>query len=333
MSGWGGNVYVISYRRLLLFIHNQFSLFHRPYIKVTFVLMKFQFSGHDSFICKHFWLKKGFDFLMKRERTFNDDLAVVDLGVGKNMVTAISYWLKAYGICNQSNEITALGLNLFNDKTGYDPYLENLGSIWLLHYSLIKSEKASIYHLFFNEFKRDKFQFTREQLLNFLLRKLEGNQQNNVNANTINTDISVFIRNYLKSGFRHRKIDIEDEFSNLFVDLEMMESYQSENAEEKMVEWYKVENDIRVDLPSEVVLFTILDNDGYGNSISFKELLVGVNSPGAVFALSDEGLYNKIEQIQAMHPDITYTESAGVRELQFKSKPDKWKILHEYYNN
>ena len=270
---------------------------------------------------------------MKGERTFNDELAVVDLGVGKNMVTAISYWLKAYGICNQSNEITALGLNLFNDKTGYDPYLENLGSIWLLHYSLIKSEKASIYHLFFNEFRRDKFQFTREQLLNSLLRKLEGNQQNNVNANTINTDISVFIRNYLKSGFRHRKIDIEDEFSNLFVDLELMESYQSENAEQIVVEWYKVENDIRVDLPAEVVLFTILDNDGYGNSISFKELLVGVKSPGAVFALSDEGLYNKIEQIQAMHPDITYTESAGVRELQFKSKPDKWKILHEYYNN
>jgi len=40
--------------------------------------MKFQFSGHDSFICKHFWLKKGIDFLVK-EGNFNNENAVVEL--------------------------------------------------------------------------------------------------------------------------------------------------------------------------------------------------------------------------------------------------------------
>ena len=295
--------------------------------------MKLQFSGHDSFICKHFWLKKGFDFLIKGERGFNDDLSVVDLGVGKNMVTAISYWLKAYGISNQNNEITALGLQLFNDQYGWDPYLEDLGSIWLLHYSLAKSNKASIYNLFFNEFRRDRLSFTKEQFSNFLQRKLKSVDQNNVNANTVNGDILVFIRNYLPPGFRNKKIDVEDEFSNLFIDLQLMDSYQSENAEGKLVEWYRVANDERLDLPAAIVLFSILDNDSYSHSISFKELLTGVNSPGAVFALSDDGLYNKIEQMQAAYPDIRYTESAGIRELQFKTKPDKWKILNDYYKS
>ncbi len=294
--------------------------------------MKLQFSGHDSFICKHFWLKKGYEFISQGDKTFNDELAVVDLGVGKNMVTAISYWLKAYGITDSSNHITELGHFLFNERTGTDPYLENLGSIWLLHYSLIKSYKASIYSLFFNEFRRDKFHFTKEQLLNFLLRKLESNNQNNINLNTVNADISVFIRNYLKPAFSNRKTDIEDEFSNLFVDLQFMDSYQSENAEEKLVEWYKVENDLKVDLPAEIVLFAILDNESYGNSISFKELLLGFNSPGSIYALNEEGLYSKIEQLQGIYPEIIYTELAGVRELQFKNKPDKWKVLNEYYN-
>jgi hypothetical protein len=293
--------------------------------------MKLQFSGHDSFICKHFWLKKGYDFIQKGDKTFNDELAVVDLGVGKNMVTAISYWLKAYGITDNSNHITELGHYLFNNKNGVDPYLENFGSIWLLHYSLIKTNKASIYNLFFNEFRRDKVQFTKEQLSNFLIRQLKSNEQNNVNANTVHADITVFIRNYLKAAFKNKKTDIEEEFSNLFIDLQFMESYQSENAEEKTVEWYKVENDVRWDLPYQVVLFTILDNSNYGNSISFNELLSGYNSPGCVFALNDEGLYNKINQIQK-YPGITYTESAGVRELQFKSKLDKWKALNDYYN-
>lgn len=295
--------------------------------------MKLQFSGHDSFICKHFWLKKGYDFIKQGQRTFNDELAVVDLGVGKNMVTAISYWLKAYGITNNLNHITDLGHFLFNEKNGHDPFLEDLGSIWLLHYSLIKADKASIYNLFFNEFRKDKFSFTREQLSNFLLRKLDANDQKNVNANTINSDISVFIRNYLKPGLRNKKTDIEDEFSNLFIDLQFMETYQSENAEDRIVEWYKIENDLRIDLPAEIVLFSILDNESYGDSISFKELQSGHNSPGNVFALNEDGLYNKIERIVEICPDATYTQSAGVRELQFKSKPDKWKILNEYYIN
>jgi hypothetical protein len=294
--------------------------------------MKLQFSGHDSFICKHFWLKKGYDFIDKG-KNFNDERAVVDLGVGKNMVTAINYWLKAYGITDSSNQITKLGHFLFNENNGRDPYLEDLGSIWLLHYSLIKSDKASIYNLFFNEFRKNKFSFTREQLLNFLLRKLEINEQKNVNANTLNSDISVFIRNYLNHRYRNVKTDVEEEFSNLFIDLQLMNSYQSENVQEKMVEWYQVENDLRNDLPAEIVLFSILDNENYGNSISFKELQTGENSPGNIFALIEDGLLNKIERVVEICSDSTYTQSAGVRELQFKSKPDKWKILNEYYSH
>ena len=46
--------------------------------------MKLQFSGHESFICKHFWLKKGYDFIIHKGN-FNDESAVIDLGVGKNI--------------------------------------------------------------------------------------------------------------------------------------------------------------------------------------------------------------------------------------------------------
>jgi len=295
--------------------------------------MKLQFSGHDSFICKHFWLKKGYDFIKKGERGFNDEMAVVDLGVGKNMVTAISYWLKAYGITDNSNNITDLGEFLFNESTGVDPYLEDIASTWLLHYSLIKSNKASIYDLFFNQFRRDRTHFTRDQFLNFLVKKVESVGQAKVNANTIGSDISVFIRNYQKTAYKNKKVDIEDELSNLFVDLQFMDSYQSENAEGKQVEWYTVEGDTRTDLPPAIVLFSILDNEDYASSVSFTELLSGINSPGAIYALNEDGLFSKIESIQEMNPDIIYTESAGIRELQFKSKPNKWKVLNEYYKS
>jgi hypothetical protein len=292
--------------------------------------MKLQFSGHESFICKHFWLKKGYDYIVKNN-DFNSESAVIGLGVGKNMVTSINYWLKSFGILDSNNLRTELADKIFDEIKGYDPYIENLATVWLLHYSLIKTNKASVYSLFFNEFRKGRTDFTKEQFLSYIKRMLEGEGQKNVNANTVNNDISVFIRNYLKPSYKETKIDIEEDFSSLMIDLDLMKSYKAENAEGKIVEWYKVENSLQVDLPPEVVLFSILDNDAYGKSISFKELLVGPNSPGNIFALNEEGLYQKLDTIVKKIKGLTYTETAGIRELQIKSSITKWDILNGYY--
>ncbi len=292
--------------------------------------MKLQFSGHESFICKHFWLKKGYDYIVKNN-DFNSESAVIGLGVGKNMVTSINYWLKSFGILDSNNLRTELADKIFDEIKGYDPYIENLATVWLLHFSLIKTNKASVYSMFFNEFRKGRTDFTKEQFLSYIKRMLEGEGQKNVNVNTINNDISVFIRNYLKPSFKETKIDIEEDFSSLMIDLDLMKSYKAENAEGKIVEWYKVENSLQVDLPPEVVLFSILDNEAYGKSISFKELLVGPNSPGNIFALNEEGLYQKLDTIVKKIKGLTYTETAGIRELQIKSSITKWDILNGYY--
>lgn len=89
--------------------------------------MKYQFSGHESFICKQFWLKKGYDFIIHKGN-FNEESAVIDLGVGKNMVTSISYWLKAFGLIEANHQSTELANFLFDQKKGVDPYVESLAS-------------------------------------------------------------------------------------------------------------------------------------------------------------------------------------------------------------
>lgn len=294
--------------------------------------MKLQFSGHESFICKHFWLKKGYDFI-KLGGEFSQEKAVIGLGVGKNMVSSISYWLKAFGLVENLNEPTELANKLFDEVNGYDPFIENLGTVWLLHYSLVKTNKASVYNLFFNDFRKGRTDFTKEQFQSFLKRALEDENSKSANEKTLYSDISVFIRNYLKPSFIDSKIDIEEDFSSLMIDLNLMKSYKAENADAKVVEWYKVENSLQIDLPVEIFLFSILDNDIYGKSIPFKELLVGFNSPGSIFLLNEEGLYNKIELLVKKYRGITYSEVAGVRELQIKSSLDKWTILNDYFKN
>jgi len=290
--------------------------------------MKLQFSGHESFICKQFWLKKGYDF----KGNFNDETAVIELGVGKNMVTSISFWLKAFGILDNENHRTQLADYLFHNRNGKDKYIENIATLWLLHYSLIKTNKASVYHLFFNHFRGKRTEFTREHLYTFIKRILEGENQKSFTENTVKSDIAVFIRSYLRPSYKETKIDVEEDFSALLIDLNLMSSYEVENADtKKMVDWYKVEGKRQFDLPEEVVLFTILDNYEGEKTISFTELLNGTNSPGTIFCLSDEALYEKIEGITQKYKNITYSESAGIRQIQIKGTINKWEVLNGCY--
>ncbi len=291
--------------------------------------MKYLFSGHESFICKHFWLKKGYDFI-NENGSFQYETAVMDLGVGKNMVNSIEHWMKSYGLLDKSNSITEFSKKIFRERGGLDSFIESLATIWLLHYSLIKTNRSSLYNIFFNDFRKGRTDFTKEQLLSFMKRQIED-EAKSVNDNTLNNDISVFIRSYLKPSYKDTKIEIEEDFLSLMIDLDLMKSYKSENAEGKIVEWYQVENKIQVDLPAEVVFFAILDNSNYGKSISFQELLNGFNSPGVIFALNEEGLYNKLDTIVNTYKGITMSETAGIRELQLKTTFNKWDIINDYY--
>lgn len=289
---------------------------------------KLQFSGHESFSCKQFWLKKGFDFVYNQNIFSNDD-AVIHLGVGKNMVNSIRYWCKAFDIINDKNDTpTELGNYIFSHN-GCDPYLEDIGTLWLLHYHLIKKNKASIYSLLFNEFRRERIDFTREHLHSFLKRKCNEDTSVNYNEKTITTDINVFFRNYA-SPERKAKIDIEDVFSNIFLDLELIHQYKKIGIDDKIEEWFRIGNEQRSNLPSKIILYAILDNFE-DKTISFRQLFAGENSPGNIFALNSEELYKHIMNICNEYPNIIYSETAGNRTLQFKEQINKWEILNEYY--
>ena len=127
---------------------------------------KLTFSGHESFTCRQFWLKKGYDFLSQGGH-FSDADAVVHLGVGKNMVSSIHYWLKSFDLVDDHGAPSELACYLLADQ-GKDPYLEKPGTLWLLHYLLVTRGRANLYDLVFNDFRREHPIFTKPQLAKFV---------------------------------------------------------------------------------------------------------------------------------------------------------------------
>lgn len=285
-------------------------------------IIKYTFSGHDSFQCRQLWLKKGYDYVQEG-KNFNDEDAVVQLGVGKNMVSSIRFWLKAFNIIDNKDIPTEFGKRLFDDKNGYDPFLEDEASLWLLHYQLVKNSFASIYSIIFNEFRKEKLFFNKETFVNYVKRIGESNADLNFNENTVAKDFIVFANLYKNDP---ESKDVEDSFSGILSEIELLKTTGKGKEEQ-----FYIENTERDNLPEAVVLFTILDNSNYGNSISLNSLEFDLNSPGSIFALNRSGLMNKISEIVSEYKDITFTDQAGIKELQFKNKSDAYKILDTYY--
>jgi epsilon-lactone hydrolase len=56
--------------------------------------MLMKFSGHETFACRYAWLPKALQAVESNPRIFSDeDQAMVELGVGKNMVRSIRFWV------------------------------------------------------------------------------------------------------------------------------------------------------------------------------------------------------------------------------------------------
>lgn len=281
---------------------------------------RISFSGHDSFPCRNVWLKKGYDFI-KNGSNFNSEDAVVELGVGKNMVSAIRYWMRAFDLTDNGDNLTDLADLIFADD-GKDPYLEDIATLWILHFHLVSKSYASIYNIIFNEFRRERIEFDFAQFLNYLKRKQDLGKVT-FNENSVKTDFSVFTRMYAND--EESTTDIEDLLINLLCDLQIVNQKKTR---------FSIQNDERKSLPDEIVLYAILKQNE-GSSISVSILENQLNNVCSIFALNRSGLQSKIEDIVASNNGaITYNDEAGIREIQFKeSRPEPFEILKRYYAN
>lgn len=280
-------------------------------------MQRFQFSGHETFHCRQFWLKKGYDFVASGKK-FSQESSVVDLGVGKNMVTSIRFWMKAFGILGQDDKLTSLGTKLLSDK-GWDPYLEDEGTLWLLHYHLVRNNLASSFNLIFNELRKAKPEFDRKHF--YALASSKGK----FSEATLTKDFTVFQSTYQPN--LNSKSDIEDSYSGILTELNLIYSKKNESKNDTIV----IESKRRSEVPSSIILYAILENENYGVSIDFDKLYNLPDSVGTIFALSREGLTEKLEEIARDNKNIVFKNEAGIRELQFKSKPKPFDILARYY--
>lgn len=160
------------------------------------------FAGHETFAFRHAWLKKGVDALNQDPESFQREDAIVTLGVGKNMVRSIRHWCLAARVADEEPGTrarrlrpTELGNRLLKDG-GWDPYLEDEGTLWLLHWNLASAgTRAATWYWAFNRFH--EYAFTRLAVLEALTRFLQTVGWQDVSDLTLKRDVDCLVHTYL----------------------------------------------------------------------------------------------------------------------------------------
>lgn len=281
-----------------------------------------RFSGHETFHCKSFWLKKGYDF-SRSNYSFRDLDAVVQLGVGKNMVSSISHWMSAFNIVDDKGSFSQLGSAIL-DNQGFDPFIEDLGTIWFLHFQLLKKEYASLYPLFFKDFRRTRIsgEFNAEQLADFTINLLKRNGLN-ISPNTINNDINVLLKNYVRPVKSTVK-SLEDDANILLSELNLV--FVTDERASKSADYIFNYSD-QPSLPPLILLAAILEVFKDRSSISINEIQ---NEVSDLFLCNREGTESKL-QVLAELGLLIAKSNAGRNEVQFKKRLDTLIILNMYY--
>ena len=109
----------------------------------------YSFYKHQTFHIRDVWLHKGIKILNKDPRSLSaSSNSHHELGIGKNMLDALRYWMQATGLAEPSKEIrkgpvpliTTELANLIFDN---DPYFEDSVSLWLIHIKLASNKSLA----------------------------------------------------------------------------------------------------------------------------------------------------------------------------------------------
>jgi len=288
------------------------------------------FGRHETFPLRYSWLTKGFHSLLEDPKVFEAEDATVRLGVGKNMVSAIRYWLQATKLVEKRNrgfESTPVGLAVF-DYDGYDPYLEDEATIWLVHWLLATNcDQATAWYWFFNCFHKPEFtgQEVSSALMEFTKRELKGRFA----ATTVKNDAAILLRMYVQSKGNTRT-PLEDALDSPLSMLKLIETIPGTKTYQSVLK-------PRDTLPIGIFGYAVADlfhNTG-ASEIPIEELMYGkpgFPALGSVFRLTESGLLTKLEQLVDLMPGkFELRETAGIHQLYQTDKTKGLDFLRYHY--
>lgn len=260
-----------------------------------------RFSGHETFACRYAWLPKAYRALSVNPSLFLDeDAAIVDLGLGKNMVRSLRFWVENAGLAvpdaDRNLRLTDFAHAIFGPD-GLDPYLEDVRTLWLLHWNLSSRSESPVFawRYLLNQWPYPEF--TRSEALSAFARESKqlGYSHSPV---TLSQHLDVFLHTYHPA--RAKAAAIEDSLDGPLVELSLIQAVGEKKGDggrwEKV---YAFRREPKPEITAEVFEYCLADfwarfrpNE---QTLTLREVTLGICSPGQVFKLPEEEVRARLE--------------------------------------
>ncbi len=242
------------------------------------------YARHQSFYIRDKWFSKGLKAVKQNKRFFFDEYAFETVGLGKNMLESLKYWLLAFDVLEERTEegqrvhvLSELGDILLDS----DRLLQRNESLSILHYHLVRNRKdlSTVFDWYFNKYKETMV--SKRDLFNSFITWVSQNEVKEVSQNSLKRDIDCLIQFYTKVPDENDPEDV------LFCPFSKLSLIKSEHSGERDDIIRKVTPELTtVGIPS--LYYVLLDYDVISEDrlISVEEIVNADNLWGRIFNLS-----------------------------------------------
>lgn len=313
-------------------------------IEIKPVDTPYRISGHESFPCRYTWLPKTMRGLQGNPKLFSDDeSAMVSLGVGKNMVRSIRFWAQVTGMAeplarNAGYQPTTIGQLVLGAK-GHDPFLEDIRTLWLIHWNLSTDIENPLLAW---DYLLNKWQET-DLVQSRVLKELEqeaSKLDDKFSIVTLEQHFETFLHTYIPTRGRKGEVQ-EDNLDCPLVELGLLVRVGERETDKiagRREPIYNFNREEKPEITSDLFVYCLNDfwrkrhpND---ETLQFREIAHGHGSPGRVFKLAEEDVRVRVERL-ARETDgyFTYNESSVLQQVRRRNWRDQEMLLNAIYTN
>ena len=305
-------------------------------------LPPYRIAGHESFPCRYAWLPKAVRGLEDDPQLFSDEeRAMVDLGLGKNMVRSARFWAQAAGMAaliarGAGYRPTELGSALLGQR-GYDPFLEDIRTLWLIHWKLSTGVQSPLLAW---DFLLNRWQAPElvPSTVTKVLKKELIRRNIDLSSATVEQHFETFLHTYFPTRGRKGEV-LEDNLDCPLVELELIIKTGERPADAsggRGESIYAFRREPKPEISPELFLYCL--NDFWSarhpgeKTLPLHEAAHGYGSPGQIFKLPEEDITDRLNGLAGQTESaFTYSPSADLQLVHLNEQIPETDLLGRIY--
>jgi hypothetical protein len=283
-------------------------------------------------------LPKAFRTLQRADGAWADDeRAMVEMGVGKNMVRAIRFWAQVTDLAtvdaNGSPVATSFARAMFS-KDGFDPYLEDVQTLWLIHWILSTRVQDPLFAWDYLINRWHLPELSPDEVLRAFEQEARR-QERTLSSTTLQQHFEVFLHTYIPT--RSRKGDVqEDNLDCPLVELALVQRVgERRDKGGRMNPVYAFRREPKPGISPQLFLYCLHEfwckRRIHEKTLTFRDVSSAHGSPGQVFKLPETDLRERLERLGEDSDGLySYEETAALQQVT-KRQDRNHDLLRDIY--